>query len=198
MRVLDHSVHCFIYPVVFMSHKLFQKLVLCLWLPQLALYPVMSAAEVPVPSANFSPNDGGRTRLEVTGSNGNQAMRLVQPDSFNTYNWDSFNIGVGDSVTFQQPSESSSALNYIHQNSISKIAGQLSANGNLYLINQNGFLFGDGAMVNVGSLVASVLNIDEQMLEDNGLVQSMQQKNLHFLPMVIWWMKTETGTYFIL
>ncbi|MBL4608490.1 MAG: filamentous hemagglutinin N-terminal domain-containing protein [Pseudomonadales bacterium] len=163
-----------------MSHKLFQKLVLCLWLPQLALYPVMSAAEVPVPSANFSPNDGGRTRLEVTGSNGNQAMRLVQPDSFNTYNWDSFNIGVGDSVTFQQPSESSSALNYIHQNSISKIAGQLSANGNLYLINQNGFLFGDGAMVNVGSLVASVLNIDEQMLEDNGLVQSMQQKKPAF------------------
>lgn len=163
-----------------MFHKLLQKTVVFLCLPQLALYPALTVAEVPVPSANFSANDGGKTRIDVTGSAGQQAMRLLQPDKFNTYNWDSFNIGAGDSVTFQQPSDRSTALNYIHQNSISKIAGQLKANGNLYLINQNGFLFGDGAMVNVGSLVASVLNIDEEMLADNGLVQSMQQQKPAF------------------
>ncbi|MFX8624542.1 filamentous hemagglutinin N-terminal domain-containing protein, partial [Acinetobacter baumannii] len=42
----------------------------------------------------------------------------------------------------------------------SVIAGKLSANGQIYLVNQNGIVFAQGAQVNVGSLVASTLNIN--------------------------------------
>jgi large exoprotein involved in heme utilization and adhesion len=37
--------------------------------------------------------------------------------------------------------------------------GGLTSNGSLFLINQNGVLFGDDAQVNVGSLVASSMDI---------------------------------------
>lgn len=46
-------------------------------------------------------------------------------------------------------------------NSATNIMGGLTSNGNLFLINQNGVLFGQGAQVNVGGLVASTMNIND-------------------------------------
>jgi hypothetical protein len=43
----------------------------------------------------------------------------------------------------------------------SSILGNLSANGKVFLVNPNGILFGKGASVNVGGLVASTLNISD-------------------------------------
>ena len=44
-----------------------------------------------------------------------------------------------------------------------------SPNGQIYLINQNGILFGNGATVNVNGLVASALNLqDSDFLNDLG------------------------------
>ena len=43
----------------------------------------------------------------------------------------------------------------------SVILGSLSANGKVFLINPNGVLFGRGAQVNVGGLVASTLGISD-------------------------------------
>ena len=43
----------------------------------------------------------------------------------------------------------------------SSILGSLSANGKVFLVNPNGILFGQGAQVNVGGLVASTLNISD-------------------------------------
>ncbi len=43
----------------------------------------------------------------------------------------------------------------------SSILGTMSANGKVFLVNPNGILFGKGASVNVGGLVASTLNITD-------------------------------------
>ncbi len=80
-------------------------------------------------------------------------------------NWQNFNIGRGNTVRFEQPSSSSVALNRIHQADPSRILGTLTANGQVYLVNQNGFLFGPDSRVDVNSLVASTLDISEQALE---------------------------------
>lgn len=74
-------------------------------------------------------------------------------------NWASFNIGSNATVVFSQPSSSSTALNHIWDSSPSQIFGHLQANGQVYLLNQNGFVFGPTAQVNVNSLVASALDI---------------------------------------
>lgn len=74
-------------------------------------------------------------------------------------NWQSFNIAPGQSVQFVQPNASSVALNRVVGANPSSILGNLSANGKVFLVNPNGILFGQGASVNVGGLVASTLAI---------------------------------------
>ena len=76
-------------------------------------------------------------------------------------NWQSFGIAAGQTVQFLQPNSSSVALNRVLGPNPSAIYGNLSANGQVFLINPNGVLFGSGASVNVGGLVASTLNITD-------------------------------------
>ena len=79
-------------------------------------------------------------------------------------NWQSFNIAKSETVNFVQPSASAIAVNRIFDTNGSQILGQLNANGQVYLINPNGILFGQGAQVNVGSLVASTLDLNDASL----------------------------------
>ena len=76
-------------------------------------------------------------------------------------NWQSFSIGQGETVRFVQPNGSSIALNRVLGSDASSILGSLSANGKVFLLNPNGILFGKGAQVNVGGLIASTLSITD-------------------------------------
>ena len=77
-------------------------------------------------------------------------------------NWQSFNIAAGQTVQFVQPNSSSVALNRVLGSDPTAIFGSLLANGNVFLVNPNGVLFGRGAQVNVGGLVASTLNLSDR------------------------------------
>lgn len=79
--------------------------------------------------------------------------------------WQSFNIDAGNSVQFVQPGSSSVALNNIYQVDASRILGNLSANGQVYLVNSNGFVFGKNASVNTNSLVATTLKIADEVFD---------------------------------
>ena len=81
-----------------------------------------------------------------------------------TLNWASFNISSTGKVVFQQPSSSAIALNRIFDSNPSAIFGSLSANGQIYLINANGFLFGSSSRVNVAGMIASSLNMTDGTL----------------------------------
>lgn len=74
-------------------------------------------------------------------------------------NWNSFNVGADEAVQFVQPGSDSAALNRITGNDASTILGRISANGQVYLVNPNGMVFGRSAQVDVGSLVASTSGI---------------------------------------
>jgi filamentous hemagglutinin family protein len=88
-------------------------------------------------------------------------LSVLQTTNTATLNWSSFNIGANGKVVFNQPSSTSIALNRIFDTNPSSIFGALTANGQIYLINANGFLFGAGATVNVGGLLASSLNLSD-------------------------------------
>ncbi|MDO8041524.1 YDG domain-containing protein [Janthinobacterium sp. SUN137] len=79
-------------------------------------------------------------------------------------NWNSFNVGAKETVNFVQPSTSALAVNRIFDSNGTQILGRVNANGQVYLINPNGVLFGRGAQVNVGGLVASTLDVDSASL----------------------------------
>jgi filamentous hemagglutinin family protein len=75
-------------------------------------------------------------------------------------NWRSFSISAGELTRFMQPSATSAVLNRVAAGaSPSSILGTLESNGRVFLINPNGILFGAGAKVDVGGLVASSLNL---------------------------------------
>jgi filamentous hemagglutinin family protein len=83
-------------------------------------------------------------------------------------NWQSFNIGAGNTVNFVQPSAQAIALNRVTGTTASAIHGNLNANGQVFLINPNGILFGQTAQVNVGGLVATTRNIEDSFVTPNG------------------------------
>jgi len=78
--------------------------------------------------------------------------------------WLSFNVGSQATVDFIQPSASSVAVNRIAGTNGSEILGHLDANGQVYLINPNGIVFGQGAQINVDGLVASTLDVSNESL----------------------------------
>lgn len=84
-------------------------------------------------------------------------------------NWQTFNIGRGQTARFVQPNSSSISLNRINPNfGASQIFGNLVANGQVWLINPSGILFGKSARVNVGGLLATTSDIkDEDFLSGN-------------------------------
>jgi filamentous hemagglutinin family protein len=76
-------------------------------------------------------------------------------------NWTSFNIGSNDVVTFAQPNSNAVALNRVTGQSPTQILGALNSNGQVFILNPNGVLFGRTAQVNVGGLLASTLNLSD-------------------------------------
>jgi filamentous hemagglutinin family protein len=73
--------------------------------------------------------------------------------------WLSFQIAAGETVEFIMPSESSRVLNLINSGVPTEIMGTLIGNGQIFLVNPSGVIFGQGAVVNVGALYAAAGNM---------------------------------------
>ncbi|MBE7374936.1 two-partner secretion domain-containing protein, partial [Pseudomonas lopnurensis] len=99
------------------------------------------------------------------GTPSNSQMVIDQASNKLAIDWQSFDIGAGNKVTFNQPGTDSIALNRVLGADGSKIMGQLDANGRVFIINPNGVLFSQGAQVNVGGLVASTLDLSNSDFE---------------------------------
>ncbi|HEY0585759.1 MAG TPA: filamentous hemagglutinin N-terminal domain-containing protein [Pseudoduganella sp.] len=76
-------------------------------------------------------------------------------------NWRSFSIGADEVTRFVQQDAASKVLNRITGQDPSRILGSLQSNGQVYLLNPNGVLFGQGARIDVQGLVASSLALSD-------------------------------------
>ena len=74
--------------------------------------------------------------------------------------WRSFDIALDEHTQFHQPSAAAITLNRVNSADPSRIAGQLSANGNIVLVNPNGVFFSGTARVDVNGIVATTANIN--------------------------------------
>ncbi len=82
--------------------------------------------------------------------------------------FNSFDIAGHETTNILQPSAASAALFRILGQDPSQIFGTLNANGQLFLLNPNGIMFGPTAQVNVGGLVATSLDMkDSDFLAGN-------------------------------
>jgi filamentous hemagglutinin family protein len=112
-------------------------------------------------SVYAEPTGGVVTAGSATIGGTSGEMTITQTTSNVAINWQSFGIQAGQSVQFVQPGSSSVALNRVIGSDPSNILGSLSSNGKVFLINPNGILFGHGASVNVGGLLASTMAISD-------------------------------------
>ncbi|EGG3946213.1 filamentous hemagglutinin N-terminal domain-containing protein, partial [Salmonella enterica] len=118
----------------------------------ISLFPGMAlAADLPTGGQIV----GGQGSISTSGSQ----MTIHQQTQNMATNWHSFDIGRNNTVQFVQPDSSAVALNRVTGASGSQIMGTLKANGQVFILNPNGVLFGKDARVNVGGLVASTKNI---------------------------------------
>jgi filamentous hemagglutinin family protein len=76
--------------------------------------------------------------------------------------WQDFSIGAHETTRFVQENAQSAVLNRIVGELPSHILGRLESNGQVWLINPNGVMFGQGAQVDVAGLVASSLTISAE------------------------------------
>src|SRR4051794_13047019 len=102
----------------------------------LALAVAFAPGAVPLPTGAPVP---GRSATIPTGA----ATAPINQSSQNvSINWQGFGIAQGEAVKFVQPNASSIALNRVLGSDGSAILGSLSANGQVFLVNPNGILFG--------------------------------------------------------
>jgi filamentous hemagglutinin family protein len=133
----------------------------------------VQAAELPQVLTGVNARFEGAQLPVVTGNN----MVINQVADKATLHWQSFNIGAENQVEFKQPSAAAVALNRIFDAAPSQVNGKLTANGQIYLINQNGIVFGKGAQVNTQSLVASTLDIDDRVYKEIGFVNAINESS---------------------
>jgi trimeric autotransporter adhesin len=95
------------------------------------------------------------------------ALTIQQASAKSIVNWQSFSIASHEAVQLNQPKQGM-ALFRVLGNDPTQILGRLNATGSLFLSNPNGVLFGAGAQVDVGSLLATTMRIrDSDFLNSN-------------------------------
>ncbi len=93
-------------------------------------------------------------------------LDILQTTDRAIIDWRSFSIGEAEHTNFSQPSMDSVTLNRVIGGDLSTIAGRLSANGNIVLINPNGVIFTSTARIDVHSLIASTSDLsDDDFME---------------------------------
>ncbi|WP_426425311.1 filamentous haemagglutinin family protein [Bradyrhizobium genosp. A] len=116
---------------------------------------------VPNPVAGWS---GANAPTQAAGTGGQINVDVNQTAAKAILNWNTFNVGTHTTLTFDQHGNSDwVALNRVTGNlGPSQILGNIRADGQVLVINQNGIIFGGASQINVGSLVASTLGITDQ------------------------------------
>jgi filamentous hemagglutinin family protein len=109
------------------------------------------------------PTGGSVAAGNVTiGAPQNGTLNINQSSNQAIINWNTFSVGAGNTVNFNQPSAASATLNRVISSTPSSIAGTINAPGTVMLVNPNGIVITKSGVVNAGSFVASTLGITNE------------------------------------
>src|SRR5580692_3963580 len=117
-------------------------------------------------------------------SGGQTTVTITQTAPKAILTWQTFNVGKNTTADFDQSAGTQNGTNnWIALNRIldptgvpSQILGSIKADGQIYLINQNGIIFGGGSQVNVNTLIASTLNIPDALVNAGTLYSNPDSK----------------------
>ncbi|WP_245432702.1 YDG domain-containing protein, partial [Rhizobium sp. WW_1] len=127
-----------------------------------ALLASTALAHATVAPAQSLPSGGQVAAGSATiGTPSAGALTINQTSGSAVVNWQSFNVGKANRVTFVQPDANAAILNRVTGETSSTISGQITANGQVYLINPNGIAITSSGTVKAGAFVASTLGISD-------------------------------------
>jgi len=117
-------------------------------------------------AAHAGPSGGQIQKGEGSITASGSSTIIKQASARLAIDWQAFSSKAGESIVFEQPGPASIALNRIVGTGASGLAGTLTANGQVFILNPNGVLFAPGATVNAQGLLASTLdmNVNDFML----------------------------------
>ncbi|MFC7206779.1 filamentous hemagglutinin N-terminal domain-containing protein [Comamonas endophytica] len=121
--------------------------------------PLVGAQLAVRTAAQVLPTGGQVVSGQASVGQSGAQMTVDQASQVAILHWQDFAIGSGAKVQFNQPDASAVTLIRIVGGNASEISGQLSANGQVWLVNPNGVVFGKDSQVNMGGLAASTLDI---------------------------------------
>ena len=107
-----------------------------------------------------NPEGGNVVEGSATITSLDKKLNVHQHTDKTIINWQSFDIDIDEYTQFHQPSSSAMALNRVNSADPSNILGNLTANGNIILINPNGVFFGKGSVVDVNGIIATTADIN--------------------------------------
>ena len=127
---------------------------------------------------------GATAPAQTVGTNGATTVNIVQNQQQAFINWSSFNIGKNTTLNFDQSAGGASVGQWIAFNNVTdptgnpaQILGSIHAQGQVYVMDQNGIIFGGSSQVNVNTLVASSLPINDNLV-NNGLLNQVDVQYL--------------------
>ena len=82
------------------------------------------------------------------------ALLIHQTTNSATFNWSSYVVKSGQTVTYRTPGSSSVSLNMVGGTSPTQIMGSVKSNGILEFMNANGIVFGQGSTVSAAGVMA--------------------------------------------
>lgn len=121
---------------------------------QIAVLAMASQTAIAQVGPTSLPTQGQVIQGQVDISQSGSQLKVQQQSQAAIINWGTYNIGKDAGVTYVQPGATAAVLNRV-ANGSSEIAGRLSANGRVYILNPNGIIFSPTAQVNVSGLVAA-------------------------------------------
>ncbi|WP_420421525.1 beta strand repeat-containing protein [Simkania sp.] len=87
------------------------------------------------------------------------ATELISKSHRSIVEWEDFSISLQESFQFKLPDSSAAILNRVIGRLPSSIMGKLVSNGQIILINPNGVVIGNQGIIEVGSFIASTLDV---------------------------------------
>ena len=115
---------------------------------------------LPITLTNANPAGGQVTHGQASFNQQGKTLNITNTPG-TIINWQDFSIASDETTRFIQQNRDSAVLNRISGQNPSSILGTLQSNGQVYLINPNGIVFGQNAQINVAGLVASTLNMTD-------------------------------------
>ncbi|WP_323668292.1 beta strand repeat-containing protein [Aliarcobacter butzleri] len=109
-----------------------------------------------------APSGGTVVNGNVTINQNGNTTNINQSSQKASINWQDFSISKNETVNFNQPNQNSITLNRVVGTEKSVIDGALNANGQVWLLNSNGTLFGKNAKVNTSGLLVTTKELSDK------------------------------------